>query len=114
VAALLLALILAPALAAAHAIVIDSTPAAGAKVAGPDIDIRVLFNSRIDHQRSKLTLISATDQPFPVVLHEDDPPDTLTGRAQGLPSGSYRLRWLVLAIDGHITRGDIPFTVTAP
>jgi copper resistance protein C len=26
--------------------------------------------------------------------------------------GSYSVRWQVLAIDGHITRGDVPFTVT--
>jgi methionine-rich copper-binding protein CopC len=29
----------------------------------------------------------------------------------GLGSGAYRLRWQVLAVEGHITRGDIPFTV---
>ena len=26
--------------------------------------------------------------------------------------GRYVVRWQVLAIDGHITRGDVPFTVT--
>jgi hypothetical protein len=26
--------------------------------------------------------------------------------------GAYVVRWQVLAIDGHITRGDVPFTVT--
>jgi methionine-rich copper-binding protein CopC len=30
-----------------------------------------------------------------------------------LAAGAYRLRWQVLASDGHITRGEIPFTVTA-
>jgi len=32
----------------------------------------------------------------------------------GLAAGAYRLRWQVLASDGHITRGEIPFTVTSP
>jgi hypothetical protein len=27
-------------------------------------------------------------------------------------AGPYVVRWQVLAIDGHITRGDVPFTVT--
>jgi len=28
-----------------------------------------------------------------------------------LVPGLYSLRWQVLAVDGHITRGDVPFTV---
>jgi methionine-rich copper-binding protein CopC len=31
-----------------------------------------------------------------------------------LAPGNYTIRWQVLAVDGHITRGDVPFTVTAP
>jgi len=31
-----------------------------------------------------------------------------------LAPGAHVLRWQVLAIDGHITRGDVPFTVVAP
>jgi methionine-rich copper-binding protein CopC len=30
------------------------------------------------------------------------------------PAGAWRVRWQVLAVDGHITRGDIPFTLRAP
>jgi len=37
--------------------------------------------------------------------------DTLSAEAKGLRPGTYRLRWQVLASDGHITRGEIPFTV---
>jgi len=29
-----------------------------------------------------------------------------------LKPGSYRLRWQVMSIDGHVTHGDIPFEVT--
>ncbi len=38
----------------------------------------------------------------------------LRATASGLRPGTYKLRWQVLAIDGHITRGDIPFRVTTP
>ena len=34
--------------------------------------------------------------------------------AAPLAPGAWRLRWQVLALDGHITRGDIPFTLRAP
>jgi len=37
--------------------------------------------------------------------------DILTTNAE-LAAGAYSLRWQVLAIDGHITRGDLVFTVT--
>ena len=37
--------------------------------------------------------------------------DTLASQAQDLRPGEYRIRWQVLASDGHITRGDIPFVV---
>ncbi|TAI60323.1 copper resistance protein CopC, partial [Bradyrhizobium sp. Leo170] len=35
----------------------------------------------------------------------------LDAEAKGLSPGAWRLRWQVLSVDGHITRGDIPFTV---
>jgi methionine-rich copper-binding protein CopC len=38
----------------------------------------------------------------------------LAAQVLGHAPGKYRIRWQVLALDGHITRGDIPFIVTAP
>jgi methionine-rich copper-binding protein CopC len=29
----------------------------------------------------------------------------------GLVKGAYVLRWQILAMDGHITRGNVPFQV---
>jgi len=100
--------------AAAHAIVVASAPAAGSTVNGPNLDIRVQFNSRIDHERSKLVVMSDDGRAYSVELQEGEDDDMLVGHAQGVPAGTYRLRWVVLAIDGHITRGDIPFTVASP
>jgi len=44
-------------------------------------------------------------------LNDTPSPDTLAATVGELAPRAYRLRWQVLAIDGHITRGDIPFTV---
>jgi methionine-rich copper-binding protein CopC len=41
-------------------------------------------------------------------------PDSLAATISGLHPGNYQLHWQVLASDGHITQGDIPFLVTAP
>lgn len=100
--------------AAAHAIIIESSPALNATVAGPEIDITLRFNSRIDRARSSLTLSAAPAKPdakaqtLPLL---GEAPELLKAHASGLAPGAYSLRWQVLSVDGHITRGDIPFKV---
>jgi methionine-rich copper-binding protein CopC len=35
----------------------------------------------------------------------------LSATLTGLVKGAYELRWQVLAIDGHVTRGKLPFQI---
>ena len=98
----------------AHAIVLESVPGVDAAVAGPDLDVAVRFNSRIDLHRSRLTLMLPGGGSRVLAIREDAGPANLEARATGLAPGAYTLRWQVLAADGHITRGDIPFTVVQP
>lgn len=100
--------------AAAHAVVLDSTPGIDSVLTGPDVGIELHFNSRIDAQRSKLSLFGADGQERELAPIEGGAEGRLSARATGLAPGAYRLRWQVLAVDGHITRGDIPFRVAAP
>jgi len=72
------------------------------------------FNVRIDAARSRLTLIDADGASQTLEIERQEGPDTLSAEAKGLRPGTYRLRWQVLASDGHITRGEIPFTVAKP
>jgi len=111
-AALLLAALGLPPVAAAeaHAIIVAAAPGPGEQVKGPDVPVALRFNSRIDRDRSRLALLRSSGKPEIVPLAASAP-DTLAGKLQGLPPGSYRLRWQVLGVDGHITRGDIPFAV---
>jgi methionine-rich copper-binding protein CopC len=106
-------LVAGPRPARAHAIISESTPKAGATVAGPDIGITIRYNNRIDRARSRLSLLDASDKATKLPISEKGPPDTLLAEAKGLADGAYRLRWQVLAVDGHITRGEIPFKVGA-
>ena len=99
--------------AAAHAVIIDSVPAVDAGVAG-DSDVTLHFNSRIDHQRSRLTLIAPDGSANLLTIAPDSAPDVVATKLNGLAAGQYRLRWQVLAVDGHLTRGDIRFSVKAP
>jgi len=95
-----------------HAVLQESTPAANSAVRGPEVHFRLRYNSRIDGSRSKLTLIRPDGTAETLKIEAQPSPDTLTSAASHLKPGDYKLHWQVLARDGHITRGDIPFKVS--
>ena len=111
--ATLLSLLLLPAAAQAHAILIDSTPAIHGTLPAGHAAMTLRFNSRIDRERSRLTLITADKAQTRLAIGDTGPADIMTTQAD-LQPGDYTVRWQVLAVDGHITRGDVPFSVTAP
>jgi methionine-rich copper-binding protein CopC len=96
----------------AHAVLLESNPSMKSAVSGPDVPIKLRFNVRIDALRSRLTLIHPDGSAQALEISKQTPADTLLAQVTGLAAGAYRLRWQVLASDGHITRGEIPFTVT--
>jgi methionine-rich copper-binding protein CopC len=100
--------------AAAHAIVTTSAPAAGGAVEGPNVAVRIQFNSRIDVARSRLTIDLPTGKTQVLTLRPESGPDNLVADANSLGAGAYKLHWQVLSVDGHISRGDVPFNVTGP
>jgi methionine-rich copper-binding protein CopC len=111
--ALLAALLvfLQPVAAQAHAIILQSAPEVGQVVPGPDVAISLRYNSRIDFARSHLLLVMPDGTARNLSIDDGSEPGLIVSRAVGLARGDYRLRWQVLSIDGHITRGDIPFSV---
>lgn len=104
------ALALSSNLAYAHAILVEASPSANSTVAGASIPIKLRFSARIDAKRSRLELVGP-DKTSTLLSATQPSPDTLQAVAEGLKVGSYSLRWQVLAADGHITRGEIPFNV---
>jgi copper resistance protein C len=95
----------------AHAIIVESTPAINGVVTGPVLEIKLRFNVRIDGGRSKLTLILPDGTSRAIELPQQPSPDSLSATVPKLLPGNYQLHWQVLANDGHITQGDIPFSV---
>ena len=102
---------MSPGRAAAHAILLDSEPAARATVPPGPTGIRLRFNSRIDHARSRLALRSGREERL-LTLDPASPADVMAASFVLAP-GDCVLRWQVLAVDGHITRGEVPLTVRA-
>lgn len=101
-----------PATALAHAILVDSTPAPNGHVPAGHLAVVFRYNSRIDAPRSKLTLTAPSGTVTRLTAQAGDTQSVLKAGAEVSP-GAWTLRWQVLAIDGHITRGTVPFTVDA-
>ncbi len=106
-----LVLVLAPAGGLAHAIVVAAQPAMNSVVAPGEIAIRLEFNSRVDSRRSGLVLQGPDGTEAPLALKPGSPPGLLEARARVKASGRWKLRWQVLSLDGHITRGEVDFSV---
>ena len=112
-ATLSLAILLAvPGLARAHAVLVASVPPAGGTLPPGPLAVDLHYNSRIDRARSKVTLLRPDGTAERLAVDAPGPADQLLAAAT-LEPGDYTLRWQVLAVDGHITRGDVPFTVAA-
>ena len=101
----------APAPLWAHAIITNAEPAPDASVPPGHLPIRLQFNSRIDVPRSRVVLEMSDGATRPLPVRAGATPDAMIAEADGLTPGRYRLHWQVLSVDGHITRGDVPFTV---
>lgn len=95
-----------------HAVLKESRPAANGRVAGPDVPIMIKYNVRVEAKLCKLQLLHPDNSVSDLKIEPQTSADTLNAKAAGLKPGAYQIRWQVLAPDGHITRGEIPFTVT--
>ena len=105
------AVALAPDIAHAHAIVVAAQPAMNSVVPAGELEIKLDFNSRIDQKRSRLSLQRPDGTEVAVAPTAGGAAETLAGRAQVAGEGRWTLRWQVLSLDGHITRGEVSFSV---
>ena len=94
-----------------HAVLMNAMPAANQAVAPGNIPVVLRFNSRIDCRRSMLFLIGPDGFERRLEIEEQLSSETLTANTGALTGGSYVLRWQILAEDGHITQGQVPFRV---
>ena len=101
----------APRVALAHAVLVSSQPGVNSTVSGPEVAVLLKYNSRVDIEHSTLTLLNPDGRVAKVAIKSEPEPGLLTAKLTGLVKGAYVLRWQVLATDGHITRGKVPFQV---
>ena len=102
---------LAPRVAWAHAVLVSAQPAVNSTVAGPDVAVLLKYNSRVDIEHSTLMLHTPAGKLDKIAIASEPEPGVLSARLTGLVKGAYELRWQVLAIDGHVTRGKVLFQI---
>lgn len=116
------ALMMAPVASAARAQqtqdevrVVESTPAAHARIGPKSSAFFVRFDRPVDHIKS--TLVIKQGDKVIERLHPrlESAPEVLFAAAPTLPPGSYMLHWAVITLQGtKAISGDIPFQVSDP
>src|SRR6185436_18635042 len=105
--------VLAPAVAAAHAVLVKSSPARRAVLAQPPARVELTFNERLEPAYSTLSVWSAADARVDdgkIVVGPGDPRRLSIGLPP-LEHGTYTVKFRVLSVDGHLVEGTYPFEV---
>ena len=109
--AVAVALVSIPRIAFAHAVLLQSTPSVNSIVQGPAVSMVFKFNSRVDGSKSQISVVDQSGGSKTLGLDKQEALDILTTHAYKLSPGKYAIHWQVLSVDGHITRGEVPFQV---
>jgi methionine-rich copper-binding protein CopC len=110
---ILIALLLLPALASAHAMLVKSSPARRAVVTAAPARVELTFNERLEAAYSTVSVWSSADARVDdgkVVVWPDDPRRLSVG-LPALGRGTYTVKFRVLSVDGHLVEGTFAFEV---
>ena len=107
-------LLVLPAVASAHALLISSTPTPGAGLGAAPGAITATFSEPLNRPLSTLTLTNSRGRPVPATVTADGPTVLVLRPAHRLARGVYEVRWrTVSADDGHTAQGAYSFGVGA-
>src|SRR5216683_608658 len=114
-AAWLVAVLLAPATAFAHANLERAEPASGTQLDQPPRQLQLFFSEAVDSSFSRVQLLNAqrdaVDRGDSHVA-PNDPRSLLVSLPDQLPNGVYTVSWRTLsAVDGHTVNGAFPLIV---
>ncbi|MBS0410460.1 MAG: copper resistance protein CopC [Proteobacteria bacterium] len=97
--------------AQAHARLVSSDPAAGAKVSKSPAMIDLQFNERLEAKFSGFVVTRGGTSADVGPVSLDGPKGLMAMPAKALPSGAYLLHWHAVTADGHRTEGDVAFSI---
>jgi methionine-rich copper-binding protein CopC len=96
---------------AAHSLLVESVPAHGARLATAPPSALLRFNARIEPALTRVSLLEGPRRRTALEIGKESLVDRIVVPLPPLPPGVYGLAYKVLAVDGHVTRGVIQFTV---
>ncbi|MGK3207176.1 copper resistance CopC family protein [Amycolatopsis sp. MEPSY49] len=99
--------------AAAHSVLVSSSPAEGAAIATSPADAVLVFNEPVENRFTELAVLG----PDGTSHWEAGPVSVVDGRVSVPlrplgPVGAYAIRYRVTSADGHPVSGTVPFRLT--
>ncbi|WP_447925898.1 copper resistance CopC family protein [Georgenia muralis] len=113
VAALVLTLTTAPA-ALAHDVLLESSPADGARLASSPREIMLTFSADLLPTRAAMVLSDDAGATVAEAPAEVEGRVAAVSLEEELPAAGYTVTWSVVSSDGHRIHGDLAFTVEGP
>ena len=110
----LLALLLRPPPAAAHAFLDHAQPRVGSTVAGSPATVTLFFTEAVEPAFSHVDLLDHDGKPVTSAQPSHPRPDQLQLALPELVPGEYTVHWAVVSVDTHPTEGRFTFSVRAP
>lgn len=97
--------------AAAHSLLLASTPAANAVLAASPPAVVLRFNNRIEKRLSRIRLVDerGTVATAPTARADDELAESLLAVVPPLAPGVWRVEWQVFSTDGHVVTGSYQF-----
>jgi len=111
--AALLGLLLLPAPALPHAVLVKSVPAQRATLAESPARVELWFNERLEpaYSRASVTDEAGAQVDLRDVAVSPADPKRLSVSLPPLGPGRYTVRFRVLSVDGHVVESTLTFTV---
>ena len=96
--------------AAAHSLLLESSPPAEAILSTSPSQLTLRFNNRIEKRLSRITVVDERGTAHALAITAAaGGADRLTAAVPALGPGAYRVEWHVLSIDGHVVSGSFGF-----
>ncbi|PYM26536.1 MAG: copper resistance protein CopC [Candidatus Rokuibacteriota bacterium] len=97
--------------AAAHSLLLASSPAANAVLTASPPYVALRFNNRIEKRLSRVRLVDerGTVAAAPTGRADDEVAESLLAVVPPLAPGVWRVEWQVFSTDGHVVTGSYQF-----
>jgi copper transport protein len=100
----------------AHVALVAATPVPGSTIGQPPKMVRIRFDQVPDPKFNNITILDTSGKAVaggPAASNASDPAVIEVTITAKLTPGLYTVTWQALAPDGHLTKGNYPFTLSA-